>query len=77
MGDTTVNRALRLSHVVSVRLREREFQRLQRTLRNYGIQGNSMSEQLRILFHRIYWSSVRWKRVRERVQREREREKAY
>jgi hypothetical protein len=73
MTVTNVNREEKLSEVLSVRLRERELQRLQKTLRNYEIQGNSRSEQLRILFRKFYWSSVRWRRVRERVQRERER----
>jgi hypothetical protein len=77
MTVTNVNREERLSKVLSVRLRERELKWILKTLRNYGIQGDSRSEQLRALFHRIYWSSVRWRRNMERAQRERERGKDY
>ena len=60
MKRTTVNRAERLSQVLSVRLTEYQSKRLQRTLSNFGIHGSSPSEQLRILLRRIHWSSVRY-----------------
>ena len=60
MKRTTVNRAERLSQVLSVRLTEYQAKRLQRTLKNFGCQGSSPSEQLRILLRRIHWSSVRY-----------------
>lgn len=66
MARDTVNREEQGSQVLSVRLREREFRRLQETLRNFEIQGDCMSEQMRALFHRVYWSSVRWRRARRR-----------
>lgn len=63
MAANNVNREQRLSQVLSVRLRERELRRLQDTLRNFEIQGDSLSEQLRALFQRSYMSSVRWRRA--------------
>ena len=59
MKRTTVNRAERLSQVVSVRLTEYQSKRLQNTFRNFGIKGNS-SEQLRLLLRKAHWSSVRY-----------------
>jgi len=67
MTRTTVNRAERLSQVLSVRLTEGQAKRLQRTLRNFGIHGSSPSEQLRILLRKVHWRSVEHaKRRRER-----------
>lgn len=66
MTRTTVNRAERLSQVVSVRLTEYQAKRLQRTLRNFRIRGSSSSDQLRILLRRSHWRSVEYaKRHRE------------
>jgi Succinate dehydrogenase/fumarate reductase, flavoprotein subunit len=73
MPAETVNRDLQLSQVLSVRLTERQLQRLQKTLRNFGIQGGSMSDQLREFFRLLYWRSARYARERERIQKERER----
>lgn len=79
MARTTVNREERDSHVLSVRLTEEQSKRLQRTLRNFEIQGSSMSDQLRLLFRRTYWSSVRFKARQKEIQRhvqlKRERER--
>lgn len=66
MAGDTVNREEQGSQVLSVRLSKRELMKLQRILRNFEIQGDSMSEQLRALFRMIYWSSVRWSRSNKR-----------
>jgi hypothetical protein len=55
----TVSRDLQLSQVLSVRLTERQLKRLQKTLRILGIQGGSMSDQLRALFKWLYFKSLR------------------
>jgi hypothetical protein len=75
MAVTDASKEQRLSHTIAVRLREKQFKRLQSTLRNFEIQGDSLSEQLRALFRKDYFSSLRWRRMRERFQRERERER--
>jgi len=69
MAQTTVNREERDSHVLSVRLTDKQFKRVQRTLRNFGIEGSSMSEQLRLLLRKTYWSSVRFQTRHKEIQR--------
>ena len=59
MARTTVNRAERLSQVLSVRLTDYQAKRLQNTFRNFGLKGSS-SEQLRLLLRKAHWSSVRY-----------------
>lgn len=71
MAHANVNAEERLSHVLSVRLRERELKRIQETLRNFEIQGDSMSEQLRVLFRMEYGRSVRWRRALRKRKRKR------
>jgi len=59
MGSHNVNREEQGSHVLSVRLSQREFRRLRATLRNYQIDGSCFSEQLRKFFKDSYWRSIR------------------
>lgn len=59
----------RLSYTLSFRMTELQFKRVKNTIRNFGIQGSSSSEQLRILFRKVHWISVRHAaRRRERVE---------
>lgn len=69
MAQTTVNREERDSHVLSVRLTDKQFKRLQSTFRNFEIHGDSMSEQLRLLLRKTYWSSYRFKVRQKEIQK--------
>ena len=69
MARTTVNREERLSQVLSVRLTEYQSRRLQRTLKNFRIQGSSSSEQLRLLLRKVHWISVRHHNKHREIQR--------
>jgi len=66
--------------MLSVRVTDEEFKTLHKTLRNFGIEQGSLSEQLRVFFKGAYLRSVshyhRVKRKRERIQLERESETA-
>lgn len=62
MDSNTVNRNEQPSQVLSVRLSSRELRRVKKTLRNYGITGSCLSEQLRAFFGQSYWRSVRYAR---------------
>lgn len=59
MPAETVNRDLQLSHVLSVRLTDRQLKRLQKTLRNFEIDQGSWSDQLRTFFRLMYFKSQR------------------
>ena len=63
--------------MVSVRLTYEQFRELQKTLRNFEIQGDSLSEQLRVFLKGAFTRSVghafRSRRKRERIQKEREK----
>lgn len=76
MAANDVNRSSQLSQVLSVRLTDLELKRLHKTFINLRIQGDSVSEQLRIFFRSSYFRSIRVRRKRERIARERERNKA-
>ena len=60
MKRITASREDKLNRTLSFRLTEYQFSRVQRTIRNYGIQGSSPSDQLRLLLRRVHWSSVRY-----------------
>jgi len=69
MARTIVNRGERDSHVLSVRLTEEQLKRLQRTLRNFGIEGSCLSVQVRILFRKVYWVALDHKHRCEEIER--------
>ena len=60
MTRTTASREDKLNRTLSFRLTEFQFKRVQRTIRNFRIQGSSPSEQLRILLRRTHWRSVEY-----------------
>ena len=59
MSSLSVNREEQLSQVLSVRLTEKQLQRLQKTLKNFGINNGSMSDQLRKFLKEAYFISLR------------------
>jgi hypothetical protein len=62
MNSKIVDREEQGSQVLSVRLTTKQFQRLQKTLRNFGINQGSMSDQLRLFFKEAHMISLRRKR---------------
>ena len=75
MTRTTASGEDKLNRTLSFRLTEFQFKRVQRTIRNFRIQGSSPSEQLRILLRRTHWRSVEYAskhRERRRLARLRE-----
>jgi len=69
MARIVVNGEERDSYVLSVRLTDKQRKRLQSTFRNFGIEGSSVSVQLRILFRKVYWVALRHKKKQEEIQR--------
>ena len=62
MNVNAVNGETRRLQVLSVRLTDEELKRLQITLRNFHIEGSSVSEQLRILLDGAFTRSWKFKR---------------
>ena len=60
MNGNTASREDKLIRTLSFRLTDYQFKRVQRTLKNFGCQGSSPSEQLRLLLRKVHWSSVRY-----------------
>jgi len=67
----TVNRKEEPSLVLSVRISQKEFRQFKTTMRILQIQGSSISGQLRSFLRMSYFRSLRIRRSRERIQRER------
>jgi hypothetical protein len=63
MASTHVNRAKQRSKVLSIRMTDLEFRRLQETLRNYEIKRDSISEAVRVLLSRDLHRSRRYARA--------------
>jgi hypothetical protein len=63
MTSTHVNRRKQLSKVLSIRMTDLEFRRLQETLRNYEIRRDSISEAVRVLLSRDLHRSRRFARA--------------
>jgi hypothetical protein len=57
------NNVNRLSHVLSIRLTEREFKHLKETLRNYQIKRSSFSGSMRVLLRQDLHRSRAWRKA--------------
>jgi len=69
MARITASREDKLNRTLSFRLTEYQFKRVQRTLKNFQIKGDSPSEQLRVLLRRIHWRSVEYARKHRELRR--------
>jgi len=76
MGSLTEHKEEQPSHYLSVRLTDKQFRELQKTLEHWEIQGDSLSDRVRQLLKDSHGRAVNYHyrslRKRERIQKERE-----